>query len=53
MMVEDVGLTFTSAFVPAFTSALIAYGCSLAFGIAVDFLAKQNNWPVRTILRWN
>ena len=34
MMVEDVGLTFTSAFVPAFTSALIAYGCSLAFGIA-------------------
>ena len=34
MMVEDVGLTFTSAFVPAFTSALIAYGCSLVFGIA-------------------
>ena len=29
MMVEDVGLTFTSAFVPAFTSALIAYGLSL------------------------
>lgn len=34
MMVEDVGLTFTAAFVPAFTSALIAYGCSLFFGIA-------------------
>ena len=34
MMVEDVGLTFTSAFVPAFTSALIAYGVSLACGIA-------------------
>lgn len=34
MMVEDVGLTFTSAFVPAFTSALIAYGVSLFFGIA-------------------
>ncbi len=34
MMVEDVGLTFTSAFVPAFTSALIAYGVSLALGIA-------------------
>ena len=33
MMVEDVGLTFTAAFVPAFTSALLAYGCSLAFGI--------------------
>ena len=28
MMVEDVGLTFTAAFVPAFTSALLAYGCS-------------------------
>ena len=34
MMVEDVGLTFTSAFMPAFTSALIAYGVSLFFGIA-------------------
>ena len=34
MMVEDVGLTFTSAFVPAFTSALIAYGVSVACGIA-------------------
>ena len=34
MTIEDVGLTFTSAFVPAFTSALIAYGCSLTFGIA-------------------
>ena len=39
MMVEDVGLTFTSAFVPAFTSALIAYGCSLAFGIAPTHFA--------------
>ena len=39
MMVEDVGLTFTSAFVPAFTSALIAYGCSLAFGIAPTYFA--------------
>ena len=38
-MVEDVGLTFTSAFVPAFTSALIAYGCSLAFGIAPTHFA--------------
>ena len=34
MMVEDVGLTFTSAFVPAFTAALIAYGCSVCLGIA-------------------
>lgn len=34
MMVEDVGLTFTSAFMPAFTSALIAYGVSLFFGIS-------------------
>ena len=34
MMVEDVGLTFTSAFIPAFSSALIAYGVSLACGIA-------------------
>ena len=39
MMVEAVGLTFTSAFVPAFTSALIAYGCSLAFGIAPTHFA--------------
>ena len=39
MMVEDVGLTFTSAFVPAFTSALIAYGCSLAFGISPTHFA--------------
>lgn len=39
MMVEDVGLTFTSAFVPAFTSALIAYGCSLVFGIAPTHFA--------------
>ena len=39
MMVEDVGLTFTSAFVPAFTSALIAYGCSLSFGIAPTHFA--------------
>ena len=39
MMVEDVGLTFTSAFVPAFTSALIAYGCSLAFGITPTHFA--------------
>ena len=39
MMVEDVGLTFTSAFVPAFTSALIAYGCSLAFGIGPTHFA--------------
>ena len=39
MMVEDVGLTFTSAFVPAFTSALIAYGCSLAFGIVPSLYA--------------
>ena len=34
MMVEDVGLTFTSAFVPAFVSALIAYGVSVACGIS-------------------
>ena len=34
MMVEDVGLTFTSAFVPAFISALIAYGVSVACGIS-------------------
>ena len=39
MMVEDVGLTLTSAFGPAFTSALIAYGCSLAFGIAPTHFA--------------
>ena len=39
MMVEDVGLTFTAAFVPAFTSALIAYGCSLVFGIAPTHFA--------------
>ena len=39
MTVEDVGLTFTSAFVPAFTSALIAYGFSLSFGIAPTHFA--------------
>lgn len=41
MMVEDVGLTFTSAFVPAFTSALIAYGVSVACGIAPTSFAIQ------------
>ena len=49
MMVEDVGLTFTSAFVPAFTSALIAYGCSLAFGIAPTHFAIKA--PELTV--WN
>ena len=41
MMVEDVGLTFTSAFVPSFTSALIAYGVSVACGIAPTSFAIQ------------
>ena len=51
MMVEDVGLTFTSAFVPAFTSALIAYGCSLAFGIApTHFALTAPELNVRTAL---
>ena len=34
MMVEDVGLTFSVAFVPGFLAALVAYGVSLACGIA-------------------
>ena len=34
MTIEDVGLTFTSAFVPAFTSALIAYGWAPTLGPA-------------------
>ena len=34
MMVEDVGLTFSVAFVPGFLAALIAYGVSLACGIS-------------------
>ena len=51
MMVEDVGLTFTAAFVPAFTSALIAYGCSLAFGIApTHFALTAPELNVRTAL---
>ena len=51
MMVEDVGLTFTSAFVPAFTSALLAYGCSLAFGIApTHFALTAPELNVRTAL---
>ena len=51
MMVEDVGLTFTSAFVPAFTSALIAYGCSLVFGIApTHFALTAPELNVRTAL---
>ena len=51
MMVEDVGLTFTAAFVPAFTSALIAYGCSLAFGIApTHFALTAPKLNVRTAL---
>ena len=33
MMVEDVGLTFSVAFVPGFLAALVAYGVSLACGI--------------------
>ena len=51
MMVEDVGLTFTAAFVPAFTSALIAYGCLLAFGIApTHFALTAPELNVRTAL---
>ena len=51
MMVEDVGLTFNSAFVPAFTSALLAYGCSLAFGIApTHFALTAPELNVRTAL---
>ena len=51
MMVEDVGLTFTAAFVPAFTSALLAYGCSLAFGIApTHFALTAPELNVRTAL---
>ena len=51
MMVEDVGLTFTAAFVPAFTSALIAYGCSLVFGIApTHFALTAPELNVRTAL---
>ena len=34
MMVEDVGLTFSVAFVPGFLAALVAYGVSLACGIS-------------------
>lgn len=45
MMVEDVGLTFTSAFMPAFTSALIAYGVSLFFGIAPTNCAQFHPAP--------
>ena len=51
MMVEDVGLTFTSAFVPAFTSALIAYGCSLVFGIAPTHFALPAGHPAGCGLR--
>ena len=51
MMVEDVGLTFTSAFVPAFTSALLAYGCSLVFGVApTHFALTAPELNVRTAL---
>ena len=34
IMVEDVGLAFSVAFVPGFAAALIAYGVSLACGIS-------------------
>ena len=34
MMVEDVGLTLSVAFVPGFLAALVAYGVSLACGIS-------------------
>ena len=34
MMVEDVGLTFSVAFVPGFLAALVAYGVSLSCGIS-------------------
>ena len=51
MMVEDVGLTFTAAFVPAFTSALLAYGCSLVFGVApTHFALTAPELNVRTAL---
>ena len=39
MMVEDVGLTFSVAFVPGFLAALVAYGVSLACGISPTHFA--------------
>ena len=42
MMVEDVGLTFSVAFVPGFLAALVAYGVSLACGISPTRFALAN-----------
>ena len=39
IMVEDVGLAFSVAFVPGFAAALIAYGISLACGISPTHFA--------------
>ena len=39
IMVEDVGLAFSVAFVPGFAAALIAYGVSLACGISPTHFA--------------
>ena len=51
IMVEDVGLVFSVAFVPGFLAALIAYGVSLACGISpTHFALTAPALSVRTVL---
>lgn len=51
IMVEDVGLTFSVAFVPGFMAALIAYGVSLACGISpTHFTVAVPELSVLTVL---
>ena len=52
MMVVDVGLMLTVAFVPGFLAALIAYGISLAAGIApTRFVMEAPTMSVMAVVR--
>lgn len=52
MMVVDVGLMLTVAFVPGFLAALIAYGISLKAGIApTRFVMEAPSLDARTVVR--
>jgi len=48
MMVEDVGLTFSVAFVPGFCAALLAYGVSLLCGISPTHFVLESE-PALTL----
>ena len=52
MMVVDVGLVFTVAYVPGFLAALVAYGVSLLAGVApTRFVIKSPDMSIPSVLQ--